>query len=77
MSFQLIFKSPNPQPHNHVNIDYVSDLIQKELHCHLDLVVESKASQLNVACDTCEVVAVRHSQLQSVSCIQMEKLEKL
>ena len=43
---------------------------------HLDIVVKSKASQLNVESDFSDVVAVGHSQLHCVSYIQVENLEK-
>ena len=46
-------------------------------HCHRNLdKVKTQADQLNVENDRVDVFAAGHLQLQSVSCIQVENLEK-
>ena len=44
---------------------------------YLNKVVESQASQLNIESDPLDVVALRHSELHSFSCIQVENLGEI
>ena len=57
-----------------LDLIHVTQHINYLYHYHLDELVES--SQLNVESDSLHGVAKRGSEVKSVSCIQVENLEK-